>query len=117
MVKIKKMPVKSGSSVKVDKTKRLGRFSVVNFLVFLGLTLLVVFFIFNIGKSIYTSMFLFSANRRLEASIDELYYEKLVLLDRETGGISDALVEEEAKNKLGLLRPGEELLILEDNNN
>ena len=62
-------------------------------------------------------MFLFSANRRLEASIEELYYEKLVLLARETGGISDVLVEEEAKNKLGLLRPGEELLILEDNNN
>ena len=117
MVKIKKMPVKPGFPVKVDRTKKLGRFSVVNFLVFLGLMLLVGFFIFNIGKSIYTSMFLFSANRRLEASIEELYYEKLVLLAWETGGISDALVEEEAKNKLGLLRPGEELLILEDNNN
>ena len=117
MVKIKKMPVKPGSSVNVNKKKRFGRFSIANFLIFLVLLLLVGFFIFNIGKSIYTSISLFYDNRRLEARIDELYYEKLVLLEEETGEISDSVIEKEAKSKLGLLRPGEELLILEDNNN
>lgn len=114
LIKIKKMPVKSGYYTKVNNTRMLGRFSIINFLVFLGLILLVCFFIFNIGKSIYTSIFLFSANKKLEANIDQFYYEKLILLDRETEGISDTLIKKEAKNKLGLLRSGEELLVFRE---
>ncbi len=107
MVKIRKLPVKSGSV-------RRGSFSVVNLLIFLVLLLIIGFFIFNIGKSIFNSMYLFGDNRRLENRIGELYYEKLVLVEEQNSGLNDKLVEKEAKSKLGLLRPGEELLILED---
>lgn len=97
--------------------RKFPRFSVVNLMVFLGLLLLIGFFIFNIGKSVYTSFSLYYENRRLESRIDELYYEKIVLLEEEQNELSDLEVEKIAKSKLGLLRPGEELLILEDINN
>lgn len=100
-----------------NKRKKFPRFSIVNFLVFLVLLLLIGFFIFNIGKSIHTSFSLYNENRRLETRINELYYEKFVLLEEQTNDLTEGQVEEIAKSKLGLLRPGEELLVLEDKNN
>ena len=74
------------------------------------------FFIQTIVKSMIDSVGLYLDNRKLEARIDELYYEKQVLLEQQENLLNEAEIEQEAKDKLGLLKPGEVLIVLEDIN-
>lgn len=98
-----------------QKPKSKKKFSLMSFLFYALLVLVGSFFLFNIGKSVYESVVLFQENRSLEAKVDNLYYEKQLLLEKEQGALVDAEIEKKAKDNLGLLKPGEEVIVLENN--
>lgn len=101
---------------KVKKVKPKFRFSLFNFLVMSTMFVIVGSFVFNIGKSLYDSIILYNDNLALEARIDELFYEKEVLLKEQQSLLSNAQIEQEAKEKLGLIKPGEVVYVLENIN-
>lgn len=116
-IDLKKRRVRSVPVVKqVKKVKGRFRFSLLNFLVMSALFISVGFFVFNIGKSILDSVELYYNNRELEARINDLYYEKEILLESQENLLSDAEIELMAKDKLGLIKPGEVVYILENIN-
>ncbi|KAF0092288.1 MAG: hypothetical protein FD141_472 [Fusobacteria bacterium] len=116
-IDLKKRRVHSLPVVKqVKKVKGRFGFSLLNFLVMSALFISVGFFVFNIGKSILDSVELYYNNRELEARINDLYYEKEVLLEAQENLLSDAEIELMAKDKLGLIKPGEVVYILENIN-
>ncbi len=116
-IDLKKRRIRSVPVVKqVKKVKGRFRFSLLNFLVMAALFVSVGFFIFNIGKSILDSVELYYNNRELEARINDLYYEKEILLEAQENLLSDAEIELMAKDKLGLIKPGEVVYILENIN-
>jgi len=101
---------------KVKKVKGKFKFSLFNFLVMSTMFVIVGFFVFNIGKSIFDSVDLYYKNLELEARINELYYEKEILLEEQENLLSDAEIELMAKEKLGLIKPGEVVYVLENIN-
>lgn len=116
-IDLKKRRVRSLPVVKqVKKVKGRFGFSLLNFLVMSALFISVGFFVFNIGKSILDSVELYYNNRELEVRINNLYYEKEVLLEAQENLLSDAEIELMAKDKLGLIKPGEVVYILENIN-
>lgn len=116
-IDLKKRRVRSVPVVKqVKKVNGWFRFSLLNFLVMSALFISVGFFVFNIGKSILDSVELYYNNRELEARINDLYYEKEILLESQENLLSDAEIELMAKDKLGLIKPGEVVYILENIN-
>lgn len=67
-----------------------------------------------IVKSVYESLNLFIANNAVESKIEDLYYEKQLLLKQQEDLLTDPEIEQEAKENLGLLKPGEEVIVLEN---
>lgn len=116
-IDLKKRRVQSVPVVKqVKKVKGRSRFSLLSFLVMAALFVSMGFFVFNIGKSLIDSVELYYKNRELEARINDLYYEKEILLESQENLLSDAEIELMAKDKLGLIKPGEVVYILENIN-
>ncbi len=74
------------------------------------------FFVFNIVKSVIESVEIYNQNSALESRINELYYEKEMLLEQQVNLLSDAEIELMAKEKLGLIKPGEVVYVLENIN-
>lgn len=74
------------------------------------------FFLQQIAKSLVESVDLYQQNLKLEARIDDLYYEKQMLVEQEKDPLSNVEIERLAKEQLGLLKPGEELIVLKDIN-
>ncbi len=116
-INIKKRRIVSEPKVrKVKSSKIRSRFSLFNFLVMFSMFVIVGFFIFNIIKSVVDSVDLYKQNLALEASINELYYEKEMLLVQQESLLSDSEIELMAKEKLGLIKPGEVVYVLENIN-
>lgn len=109
--------VKSEAPVKkTKKTKNKARFSLFNFILSATFIALIGFFIFNISKSIWNSVDLYYKNKALEARIEDLYYEKEKLVEEQENLLTDAEIEQLAKEKLGLIKPGEVVYVLENIN-
>lgn len=110
------------NSSRSEAGKKKSRFRIPIKLSLSGVAILAVFVVFGgvfiqtIVKSMIDSIGLYIDNRKLEARIDELYYEKQVLLEQQDNLLNEAEIEQEAKEKLGLLKPGEVLIVLEDIN-
>lgn len=117
LIDLKKRRVRSIPVVKqVKKVKGRSRVSLVGSLVMSALFVIIGFFVFNIGKSIIDSVELYFNNRELEVMINDLYYEKEILLESHENSLSDAEIERMARDKLGLIKPGEVVYILKDIN-
>ena len=116
-IDLKKRRVRSEPVTKeAKKAKGRLRFSLLNLLFTSAMLVSVGFFVFNIGKSLIDSVDLYFKNLELEARIDELYYEKEKLLEEQENPLNDAEIELMAKEKLGLIKPGEIVYILENIN-
>ena len=117
VVDIKKRRVVSEPKVrKVKSGKFRFRFSLFNFFVMFAMFIVLGFFVFNIIKSVLDSVELNKQNLGLKSRINELYYEKEVLLEQQENLLSDAEIELMAKDKLGLIKPGEVVYVLENIN-
>ncbi|MDD2370948.1 MAG: septum formation initiator family protein [Firmicutes bacterium] len=112
----KRRLVSEAKVIKVKKDKVKFRFSLFNFLVMSTVFVIVGFFVFNIIKSVVESVDLYNQNLALESRINELYYEKEMLLVQQENLLSDAEIELMAKEKLGLIKPGEVVYVLDNIN-
>ena len=107
----RKLPAKKEKE-KTPRKKR--RLSPLSLLVYGALGLLGLYILFQLGESVYRSVVLFRENQQLESQVEDLYYEKQLLLEQQEKGLSEEEIEARAKENLGLLKPGEEVIVLED---
>lgn len=99
----------TGSKKKFKFQLRRGR----SLLFSLGVIFVAGFFVFGIGKSVYEIVTLQSDNNQLGEQIDNLYFEKQQLLKKKENLDSEAMIEAEAKESLGLIKADEKVLVLE----
>ena len=92
----------------IDKRQRNKIIAIVAIVTILG------FLFFNIGKGVYESTQIYNANKLIKNQIEALYREKQELLTRKSKINNSEVFKHEIKKTLGLLKPGEKILILKE---
>ncbi|AMP21297.1 hypothetical protein AZF37_09210 [endosymbiont 'TC1' of Trimyema compressum] len=79
-----------------------------------AISAVLIFLFFNIGKGVYESVQIYNANKAIGDQIEALYREKQELLTKKSQIDSPEVLEHETKKALGLLKPGEKVLVLKE---
>lgn len=109
------MKIKRGNRERLQKPKRqMDKRQRNQTIAIVAISAVLIFLFFNIGKGVYESVQIYNANKAIEDQIKALYREKQELLTKKSQIDSPEVLNYETKKALGLLKPGEKVLVLKE---